>query len=149
MENISQHILPETPEFKLHDNKNIIIGTFLGGPLAGAFLMSENFKNLNQQHFVVKTWAIAIAGLLVLIASAYIPIIEKIPNIFFSFLSIMIVSFFVNKYQADYMQEHVTQKGLFYSRWRAVGFGIMGLAVTLVCIFVILYCVYGNTLFEN
>jgi hypothetical protein len=97
MENTGQHILSTTPDFKLHDNKNIIIGTFLGGPLAGAFLMIENFRNLNQQQHVIKSWMIAIVGLLVLIASTYISIVEKIPNIFFSFLSIMVVSFFVNK----------------------------------------------------
>lgn len=45
----------------------IVSATYLGGPLAGAYLMSQNFEVLNKKYYAQNTFRIGIVSLIILL----------------------------------------------------------------------------------
>ena len=52
----------------LYNSPSILIASFIGGPLAAGYLISENFRYLGEPEKAKQTWIYAILGLSVLLA---------------------------------------------------------------------------------
>ena len=52
----------------LYNSPSILIATFIGGPLAGGYLISENFRYLGEPEKAKQTWIYAIICLSVILA---------------------------------------------------------------------------------
>lgn len=136
---MEENILEPIPNFKLHKKQTITISTFFAGPLVGAYLIAENFNQLNERSNAIKTWIYAITGTIVLVCSLiFIPAIEKIPNFLFAVLYTLIASFFVQKYQQTKINSHQAKGGQFFSVWRAVLASIISIVVMIGLILLIM-----------
>jgi hypothetical protein len=93
-------LLKEIPVGKIYSRKQIFIGTVIGGLLVSAYLLSSNFKVLNERGKVVPTWIILMAILALFVGSAFVPGLEKLPSIFFVVLGAIIAGIAYTIYQS-------------------------------------------------
>lgn len=133
-----QHILSETLGRKLYSKKAVMIGTMLGGPLAGAYLLAKNFKTVNKSERVAQAWTIGIIAFFVLILLGFF-ILEQVPNFLFIFFYAWMGHFAAEKMQGDFLDKHEEEGGTFYSNWRAAGIGVIAAAIFLALLFGVLF----------
>ncbi|WP_121353723.1 hypothetical protein [Flavisolibacter nicotianae] len=124
---MQESLFPSTVTQKLYNERAILIGTFVGGPLAGGYLLARNFAALNQPGRAGKTWMATIGVLLLLIASSFIPLADKIPPVVYGFALGWTAHFVARKYQGSNLALHRENGGQFYSTWRAVFTGVVSL----------------------
>jgi len=105
-----------------------MIATLLGGPLAGGYLLSRNFKTVNQHEKTGQTWAISSAAFIAVLILAYI-VPDYVPNFLFFFLYAWMGWFGAQKLQGDILDKHETEGGLFYNNWKAVGVAAIALSI--------------------
>jgi hypothetical protein len=130
----------EQDKVKLYTIGWITFATYIGGPLAGCYLMSENFKNVGNEDLAEKTFKIGIISIILLFGSiAFIPesILDKIPDAIIPLTYTAIIYLYVKKFQGKSINEHIENGGLKYSGWRATGFGILSLIVSLLYFFIL------------
>jgi hypothetical protein len=65
---MTENFYTEQVDTKLYNGQSILIATLFGGPLAGGYLISENFRYLGEPEKAKQTWIFAILGLSVLLA---------------------------------------------------------------------------------
>ncbi len=131
-ENISQPSLTESERI-LFTEKAISAGTMLGGPLVGAYLISENYKALNKNDDAKKTLIFGITVTLVFFPILlYVPehIMDRIPEQVFHFFWAAVVYFIVKKYQGDSIIEHLVNGGKKGSGWIVFFSGLIGAVIT-------------------
>ena len=69
------------PSQKIYKDKEIYVGTFLGGPLVAGYLMANNFKVFGESNKGKRTWMYTIITTIVIFGGIFlIPNIDKIPN---------------------------------------------------------------------
>ncbi|HTE34636.1 MAG TPA: hypothetical protein VK666_29860 [Chryseolinea sp.] len=136
---MEENLLVAPPTFKLYSNRSIYIGTFLGGPLAAGYLIAENFKALGQPDKIRNTWIIAIlATIAIFVAAFLIPGLEKIPPYIVPLIYTTIAQFILQRLQGPSIKLHDEKGGFFFSVWRAVLIGIIGVAITIAIAVVVL-----------
>ncbi|MGZ3916215.1 MAG: hypothetical protein ACXVBT_15760 [Flavisolibacter sp.] len=131
---------------KFYNERAVLLATFLGGPLAGAWLMASNFKAMGETVRATRTWVLAVMALVLVFLLSLIPSLDKIPAISYSFAFCWTARFLTRKYQGPQIQLHQENGGQFYTTWRAVGIGLIGMAVVIVIILVLLFL--GNPTFS-
>jgi len=136
---MQENLLFNKPVYKIHKEFSIQLATFLGGPLAGAYLIAENFKAFGDLAGVKKTWVIAITGTLLLMgAISMIPDEVNIPNIVYPISYVCFVSIMVSKFQRHQIQEHVQDGGETYRMWRALLVGLISFIILVIIALIVL-----------
>ena len=136
---MKEDFLAVQPNFKLYKDRAIFIGAFIGGPLVAGYLAAENFKLLVQPQKVRMAWIIAVSATIVIFGSLFvIPNREKIPNFLIPLVYSSIAQYIVQKYQGAAIKEHLDLGGPTFSNGRAVGIGLVGMAVLIAIIFAVL-----------
>ena len=124
----------EHDKIKLYTIGGIIFSTFLGGPLAGCYLMSVNFKNLGDKDLARKTLKIGIISTILLCGGTTYLVVEniaeEIPNYLIASTYIAIIYAYLKTYQEKSIKEHIEKGGLKYSGWKSTGIGIMSFIIT-------------------
>jgi hypothetical protein len=139
---MEETILSSVPDYKLYKDRAIYVGTFLGGPLAGGYLIAENFKKLGQPEKVKSTWMIAIAvAALLLVVVFLVPGFEKVPPYIIPIFYALAAQGLMKKYQLDALTAHVQKGGNVYSIWRAVLVGLIGCAILVGIVFCLLLAI--------
>jgi hypothetical protein len=137
---IEENILVAPPNYKLYDDRAVFVGTFIGGPLAAGYLIAENYKNLEERGKVLKTWLFAILATIVIIGVAFlIPTSSGSPSYILPLLYSWFASYLAKWLQGDRIKLHRRDMGELYTRWRAALVGLIGLVITFVIIFIVLY----------
>ncbi len=117
------------PTQKLYTAQAIAIAAFLGGPLAGAYLMSLNYMLLGDEEAGQQTikWGLAGFALLILLF-VFMPaqIDEVVPDIVYTVAYTGLFYYLSKKLQGAYLAHHRQLRGRFMTRWRAVGVGLLG-----------------------
>src|SRR4051812_8810732 len=108
-------IFSETLGRKLYSTKGVMVGTLLGGPLAGAFLLARNFKALNQPEKVGRTWLFSILIFIFIIILGVVA--EQIPQVLFIVLYAWMGQFAAQKLQGSLLDKHAAEGGSFYNNW--------------------------------
>lgn len=135
--NMEQILDNQSISRKIYKEKAIWVGTFLGGPLVAGYLIAENFKVFNQNDRVKKTWIYSIIATVVIFGGAFsIPENVKIPNQIIPLIYTLIAYQIVQIYQKAKIATYINSGGQFYSWWRTVLVGLIGLIVTIIPIFV-------------
>ncbi len=132
----------QAPVAKVYNERAILVATFIGGPLAGAYLMAENFKVFNEPQKGKMAWLIGGATLFIILCMASLlpnQITEKMPNALLPLLYAWGYYYLAQHFQASALATHINTGGEPYSWWRAVLVGIIGGAVTFIPIFGIAY----------
>ncbi len=117
---------------KLFSQKAVLLATFLGGPIAGGYLIKKNYdafaeNNKGTQAFVWSIlFTIFMVGLLVFTPEA---IWEKVPNMLLPMVYTLAIYFIVDNTQGGRIKEHKVAGGPFYSMWKAAGIGGISLVV--------------------
>ncbi len=116
-----EHLLFSKPVYKIHKEFSIQLATFLGGPLAGAYLVAENFRAMGDTSSARKTWIVAITGTLLLMGViSMIPDDVHIPNIAYPITYVCLLTIMLIRFQRRQIQEHLQNGGAVYSIWRAL-----------------------------
>ena len=136
---MQEPLFPSTVTEKLYNERAILIGTFVGGPLAGGYLLARNFAALNEPAKAGKTWMIVIGVLLLLAGLVFIPAMDAVPSIVYSFVFCFAAHSAARKFQGTNIALHQTNGGQLYSAWWAVLAGFVSLVFTLVVFIGIAY----------
>lgn len=121
--------LTQTTEVPLYKIGAVGLATFLGSPLAGAYLLGKNLQVLGRGGETGAVWGIAIAIFLVCMALAFI-LPESVPAIPFTIAQVAGMFFLAQQRIGPTVVLHTEQGGALYSNWRAAGIGLLfGLGV--------------------
>ena len=113
--------------------------TFIGTPLAGAWLLAHNLQLLGQAHRVAMVWGISVFLLVVTLVLAFV-LPEEVPAMPFAIAQLMaMIMLAKNLMEAD-LKQHAEAGGALLSNWRAAGIGLMftlGLAALMFAVLMI------------
>src|SRR5258706_604868 len=107
--------------------------TFLGGPLAGGWLLALNYQRLR-----LTSQARLSVGVSLLATAILIAIGSAVPARSMSFLtiaSVIAMSSVAKALQGDIFQRHVALQGRVASHWRVIGIGLASLAIAMGAVF--------------
>ena len=122
----------EIPTEKIYSEKAIWLGALLGGLLVTGYFISENFKVFNEPEKAKKTWIIVIfTEIAVLLGLFSIQDNVNIPNQIFPIIFATVSYYIAKHFQEQGINQHIKNGGHQFSRWRAVGIGIIGCLITL------------------
>lgn len=134
---VSTAIASGISEQRLFSEKAIAFATAVGGPLAGAFLLSRNFRALDMEVRARKTLYLGFGCMTLFVALLFaVPqrIVDSIPEAAFSAFWGSVAYAAVEKYQKGFIVEHIAAGGRKASGWLAAGISLIGLALTLLII---------------
>lgn len=118
----------------------------MGGPLVAGYLISNNFKVFNEPGKAKKTWIFATIATIVIFGVAFfIPNIDKIPTPLIPLIYTAIIYYLVKTFQGRNIEAHIDSGGLTYSWWRAILISIIGLIITVIPIFLVIFFVNAET----
>jgi hypothetical protein len=141
-----------TKDLKFYSQKAIAIATFFGGPLAAGYLIRENYLSLEDSENGNSSLVIGIiATMLLFIGIFSIPdsIMNKIPNQILPAIYTGIIYLIVKKIHTELLNQHKENGNEFYSVWKAVGIGVISLAILSVGIFGYAYLSTDHELYEK
>lgn len=136
---MQEPLFPSTLSGKLYHERAVLIATFLGGPLAGGYLLAQNFTTLQDPAKVNKAWLGTIGALLFIMISVFIPVLDKLPPVAWSFAFCWTAHFAARKYQGSQIALHQANGGLFFSTWRAVAVGLVSMLLMVIAIVGLMY----------
>jgi hypothetical protein len=125
-------------DIKLYTTGWVGFATYVGGPLAGAFLMSKNFKELGQEDHAANTLKIGVvATLLIFGGLVLVPeaVLDKLPNSLLPIVYTAVIYKFMVQYQEKDIEKHLKEKGAKQSGWKATGIAILALLISMAYFF--------------
>lgn len=141
---VEQFAAAEEERPKIYTLNSIRIATFLFGPLAAGYLVSQNYKAFDQREKVTATWIIAGVALIAVIVLGFaISGTERIPKFIFPLAYAWGTFLLVQKFQGEQMKEHFAAGGTTFTIWRTLLAGLICLVATLAIIFVIVLMIPG------
>jgi len=127
----------EIPKEKFYTLNQIMIATVLGGPIAGGYLMYQNYNKIGEEEGAksIIIWSMVctyfLFGTLILLPES---ITAYIPRMVIPWMNGAIAYYIAKKYQYDFLNEHEVQHGSFYKVWRSLWLGIVCALVTVIMI---------------
>ena len=120
---------------KVYSEGWIWFASYIGGPLAGCYLMSKNFEALGKDEYAKKSFKIGVivTGLFFL-ALVFIPqvVMKLIPSYLIPLLYTLIISSYFKKYQSQEIKNYINSGGKKHSGWNVVGISIVSLIITFI-----------------
>jgi hypothetical protein len=108
----------------LYSIAGIGVATFIGTPLAGAWLLAHNLQLLGKADRVALVWGLSVVLLLVTLVLAFV-LPESVPAMPFAIAQLMaMIMLAKNLVEAD-LKQHAEAGGAVLSNWRAAGIGLM------------------------
>lgn len=124
---------------KLYNERSVLIGTFIGGPLVAGYLIAQNFKALDQPENAKKTWGFVVLAFAFVFVSAFIPVLDNLPAFVYSAIFCILAHSASRKFQGKQIAAHQANGGQLYSTSRAVGIGLISFVIMLVLIIGLTY----------
>jgi len=115
----------------LHPAKNIVAATLLGGPLAGGYLISRNFKILGNDDAGENSLLIALATTAFIFGNSPLLLPEDFPLISIPLVSAAIVYYIVRSYQGQQITEQFEKGDQKAPVWKAFAAGLIALLLSL------------------
>lgn len=140
-----------TKDIKLYSSNAISGATFLGGPLAAGYLISENFKALDKPDEGRKSLIIGILATIVLFGGIFMlpeKIADKIPRQIIPLIYTGIIWGIVEWKQGETLKAHKENENSFFSGWKAAGIGLISLLIIGIGIFGYAYIESSNPAYE-
>src|SRR5271166_4121575 len=113
-----------TPKSRLYTPAQIRVGTFVGGPIAAAYLLRENFLRLGRGSEARTTvlWGVALTAALMALA----PVLPKnVPNVVIPLLYSIVAGSVAEKWQLR--KQAIRDSGWYQiqSNWRVLGISLL------------------------
>lgn len=143
----SENSTIQNNEKKLYTKGWVIFGTYLGGPLAGCYLVSKNLETLGQKDLAQKIFRIGIISTIIIFgAIIFIPesIMDKIPYSVIPFTYTVAIGWYLAQKQGKTIDEYVKNGGKTYSGWKVIGIAILSLIISLVYIVALVFLLPEN-----
>ena len=115
------------------------VATFIGTPLAGAWLLAHNLQLLGKADRVALVWGLSVVLLLVTLVLAFV-LPESVPAMPFAIAQLMAMIMLAKNLQEADLKQHADAGGAFLSNWRAAGIGLLftiGMAVLMFAVLMI------------
>ncbi|CAE6948760.1 MULTISPECIES: hypothetical protein [Pseudomonas] len=113
------------------------LGTFLGTPLAGAWMLAHNLQLLGKADRVAMVWGVAVCLLALTLALAFV-LPEEVPTLPFAIGQLLgMVMLAKHLTEAD-IQQHAAAGGTFLSNWRAAGIAVLFSIAVMALLFAVL-----------
>lgn len=111
---------------KIYKDREVWVGTFLGGPLVAGYMIAHNFKVFGDTIRARKTWIIAFAALLALLGIVlFAPYIDRIPQWAIPLVYTGMAFVLMRLYQGEKVAAHVRAGGQIQSWWRTLGVSLV------------------------
>ncbi|HZX75546.1 hypothetical protein [Lysobacter sp.] len=118
------------PGARLYRVSGIVLGTFMGTPLAAGWLMSRNYRALGD-HARARQAVASGALATVLVFALVFTLPESVPAIAFTLPQLFAASYLAKHLQGERIDEYCAS-GRTYSNWRAFGVGLLCCVVAFV-----------------
>ena len=131
---------------RIYTDRVIWVATYLGGPLVAGYLIAENFKAFNETEKVRKTWIYTIVGTIIIFVGIFAiqdDILESIPKYFIPLVYTAIAYGIVKHFQGKNISAFIALGGKPFGWWRATIISLIGVAITIVSIFAIVFLFFA------
>lgn len=119
------------PVVRFYDMNQISWGTFLGGPMAGCWFLSTNWRLLGEGGTAFRTLVTGIVGTMaMLVAIQFLP--DNIPHFIIPAAYTAVLASVAKAHQKAKLDEFLAKGGKAYSSWRALFVSFLWLGITLV-----------------
>ncbi|PIA68570.1 hypothetical protein CDR19_20945 [Ectopseudomonas toyotomiensis] len=128
-----------TNQSPLYSVAGVGLATFIGTPLAGAWLLAHNLQLLGKADRVAMVWGISVLLLVVTLVLAFV-LPEEVPAMPFAIAQLMAMIMFAKSLMEADLKQHAEAGGAFLSNWRSAGIGVMftlGLAALMFAVLMI------------
>lgn len=122
----------DTQPKKVFGTGAISLATFLGGPLAGGFVMAKNFRLFGQPRAALNAVFLGIiTTILLFLALLYLPegIFDKIPNAIIPAIYTGVIGILADRMQGPAIRKLMEEGAVKASNWIAAGYGFIGLVI--------------------
>ncbi|WP_153798975.1 hypothetical protein [Foetidibacter luteolus] len=119
------------PSFKLFNNRSILAGTFIGGPLVAGYLFSTNYRRLGQRENSFKAWLYSVAFTIIMLCSIAIAPVIGGAGISIPFLQTAIASYLYKRLLVRQVIVHARTGGAIEPVGKAVLAGVVGFCIML------------------
>ena len=124
---LNQPIPPE----KVYLEKQLWLGSYLGGPLVAGYLLARNFKAFGESGKARNVWIVTVAGTVLLFAALmFAPYVDRVPGFLFPLVYTAIASIYFQMTQGKQIAARVAAGAPVYGWGRVVGVAVIGLIVT-------------------
>lgn len=123
---------------KLFTDKQLYLGTFLGGPIVAGIMVFKNFKRLGEPKKAELSILLTILFTVILFFTMFqLPdkVIEAIPSYLIPLINSFIIAAIFKKFQGKKIEDFFLNNGEQESNWKVAGITGIGLIVTLVIVF--------------
>ena len=116
------------PEVPLYSVPNIALASFLGGPLAAGWLISVNYRRMNEPRAARSALiqggiaTLALVGLMVGLPPS---LVEQVPGVTVPLIYTGLIWMVADRLQGRALAAHFARGGLRHSLWRAVGISLV------------------------
>lgn len=113
-----------TNQAPLYSIAGVGLATFIGTPLAGAWLLAHNLQLLGKADRVAMVWGVSIALLVVTLVLAFV-LPEEVPALPFAIAQLMAMIMLAKNLMEAELKQHTEAGGVYLSNWRAAGIGLL------------------------
>lgn len=148
----NQEAAEECNNIRLNSIQSINLATFLGSPIAGAYLMKENYNLLHRRLIgnLIFYGSIAITlGLVILLTLLPDAVVDAIPNYAFPIVSMALIYLLSKNQFGKILEAHKVAGGAFKSKWRAVLTSLISAAAILVVLLVFVWFFHPDSISRN
>lgn len=127
---------------KFYTGASIVWGSILGGPLAGCYFLSRNFKALGDEVGAKKalwTGVASICAMAVLVGIVPSAIQEKLPSNGIVIVYVCAIYYFYQRVQQKVIKDKIANGALKQSVWKAVGIALLFLIPSLALVLLVAF----------
>ncbi|MEO5642533.1 MAG: hypothetical protein ABIQ40_14275 [Bacteroidia bacterium] len=125
---------------KIFQGKSIYAATFIGGPLAAAYMIAHNFKVFGDSAKARSIWISSILFTVLLFVVVFnLPANIKIPNVLFPLVYTGIAYGIMHYYQGKQIEAYLQKGGSLFNGWKIAGVALISLLITGGCVFAYVY----------
>ena len=131
-----------TKDLTLYSQRSIGITTFIGGPLAAAYLIRANYLQLNEPDKGKQVLIYGVIVTFILLGGIFlIPenIIDKIPGFIIPAVYTGFILLYLERIQGTLLAQHKNLGNAFQSGWKAAGIGFISLLIISIAIIAFIF----------
>lgn len=127
-------------DLRLYSVRQISGATVLGAPIAGCWLMAENYRAIGRSELARRAVVFGAFGTLgALVLAYFVP--EETPSLLMPMIYVLAMDFIATVKQGAFLKRHFAGDGARQSNWRVVGIGISWLVLLLLILLVVVFSI--------
>jgi hypothetical protein len=120
-----------TESRKVYSARKICTGSYLGGPLAAGYMLTENFKALGERGKIFNTWVVTVTLTVLILLMPLLLNVERVPGLLVPLIYTLAAYIFFRIYQEDKTKTHVRAGGEFFGWGKTTLVALVSLLISL------------------